>query len=101
MLNPISRYLLISNPFKGCLFGDTPEGGVEEGSQGTPLKPRQGPRPWTPLFIITIQPDLILFSLHRSDHGQPGAWRPSSAGCTSNLASKLTTTQRGKPTTFR
>ena len=37
-------------------------GRMEEGNQGAPLKPRQGPRPWTPLFIITIQPDLILLA---------------------------------------
>src|SRR5436305_2729219 len=41
------------------------------------------------------------YILHRVDHRQPAPLRPSSAGWTSNRASKSTSVHSGKPTTLR
>src|SRR6266571_2751078 len=59
-------------------FSAPPSGRRERGNQGTPLKPRQGPRPWTPLTI-----NLLRRRKKRGNQGTPlkphqgrGDWTP-------------------------
>src|SRR5436305_6886497 len=73
-------------PFKYRFFVRPLRGRMERGNQGTPLKPRQGPCPWTPLLKNLYlkghlcTPGRRLGPLHSFYRFMSGCWEEGARG---------------------